>query len=49
MFYLQTIYGVRDAPVVTLQGRLTLLQRDTVHRPLDLSITTCTQRGSLNH
>lgn len=35
---LQVIYGLRDAPVVTLQSGLTLLQRDAVYCSLDLSI-----------
>lgn len=37
--YLQMIYGLRDAPAVTLQSCLTLLQGDTVYCSLDLSIT----------
>lgn len=33
---LQMVYGLRDAPVVSLQSCLTLLQCDTMHRSLNL-------------
>lgn len=36
--YLQMINSLRDAPVVALQSRLALLQGDTMHCSLDLSI-----------
>lgn len=41
--YLQLVYGLSDAPGVTLQSGLALLQRDPVHGPLDLVITPSNQ------
>lgn len=36
--YLQVMYSLGNAPAVGLQSRPTLLQRDSVHRCLDLPV-----------
>lgn len=41
------VYGLRDAPLVTLQSSLTLLQCDTMYCFLDLSIMPGTQMNGL--
>lgn len=40
VLYLQMVHGLSDAPAVTLQSGLTLVQRDPVDRPLHLVITS---------